>query len=65
MQSKFDELNDRVRCGEVERNDLRTRIAADLRGYQLAKEDMLQKQHRLDEEMQCLKMAHQTETSRQ
>lgn len=51
MQSKLDELNDRVRCIEVERNDLRTRIAADLRGYQLAKEDMLQKQHRLEEEL--------------
>ena len=43
MQSRIDEVNDKMRIVERERNDLRTRLASELRSYQLSKEELMQK----------------------
>ena len=43
MQIRIDELNDKMRVVERERNDLRTRLAGELRNYQISKEELSQK----------------------
>jgi hypothetical protein len=38
-QNRFDDLNEKLRSCERERNDIRTRLAAELRSYQLGREE--------------------------
>jgi hypothetical protein len=44
MQSRIDELGERLRNCERERNDLRTRLAIELRNLSVNKESLLSKQ---------------------
>ena len=41
MQALNDELADKLRSCERDRNDLRTRLATELRNYQIEKEELL------------------------
>ena len=43
FSSRAEELNEKLRNAERERNDLRTRIANELRNNQMSKDDLLEK----------------------
>lgn len=58
MQNRIDELNDKLRGIERERNDLRTRLANELRNYQLSKEELMSKNRALEEENQQERARH-------
>ena len=51
MQSRVDDLGGKLRTCERERNDLRTRLAGELRTYQLAKDELHQKIRGLELEL--------------
>lgn len=48
LQSKNDDLGAKLRNCERERNDLRTRLAAELRNYQVSREELLNRQKGLE-----------------
>ena len=43
FSSRAEELNEKLRNAERERNDLRTRLANDMRNSQMSKDDLLEK----------------------
>ena len=43
FSSRAEELNEKLRNAERERNDLRTRLANDMRNAQMSKDDLLEK----------------------
>ena len=51
MQTRIDDLSEKLRGCEIERNDLRTRCAADMRSHQLSMEEMNQKLRHLEDEL--------------
>mmetsp|Transcript_30654 Transcript_30654/g.40790 ORF Transcript_30654/g.40790 Transcript_30654/m.40790 type:complete len:285 (+) Transcript_30654:1295-2149(+) len=60
MGQRNDELNERIRNCEVERNDLRTRLASELRGYQGNKQELVNKLGELEAEIQRLISQHES-----
>ena len=64
MQTRIDDLGDKLRGCEIERNDLRTRLAADMRTNQLSMEEMNQKLRHLEETIQAQAAAHNIRESR-
>ena len=54
LGQRNDELNDKLRNCEIERNDLRTRLASELRSYQGNKQDLVNKLGELEAEIQRL-----------
>lgn len=60
MGQRNDELNDKLRNCEIERNDLRTRLASELRNYQGNKQDLVNKLGELEAEIQRMISQHES-----
>ena len=60
LGQRNDELNDKLRNCEIERNDLRTRLASELRSYQGNKQDLVNKLGELEAEIQRLISQHES-----